>query len=51
VFGTDLPSTRAERPFQPSDIDLMENVLGQELAQKAFWDNALALYRVKQTTG
>lgn len=47
VFGTDIPSTRAERPFRPSDIDLIERVLGQELAQKAFWDNPLALYRVK----
>jgi predicted TIM-barrel fold metal-dependent hydrolase len=49
VFGTDIPSTRAERPFMPSDIDLMENVLGPELARKAFWDNPLALYRVTQT--
>ncbi len=47
VFGTDIPSTRAERPFQPSDIDLVENVLGPELARKAFWDNPLSLYRVK----
>jgi predicted TIM-barrel fold metal-dependent hydrolase len=46
VFGTDIPSTRAAQPFQPSDIDLIERVLGQELAQKAFWDNPLALYRV-----
>jgi predicted TIM-barrel fold metal-dependent hydrolase len=49
VFGTDIPSTRAERPFMPSDIDLMENVLGPELTRKAFWDNPLALYRVAQT--
>jgi len=47
VFGTDIPSTRAARPFQPSDIDLVEKVLGKELAQKAFWDNPLALYKVK----
>jgi predicted TIM-barrel fold metal-dependent hydrolase len=46
VFGTDIPSTRAERPFRPSDIDLVEKVLGPELAQKAFWDNPIALYRV-----
>ncbi len=46
VFGTDLPSTRAARPFQPVDIDLVEKVLGPELAQKAFWDNPVALYRV-----
>ena len=49
VFGTDIPSTRAARPFMPSDIDLVEKVLGPELAQKAFWDNPLALYKVKQT--
>jgi predicted TIM-barrel fold metal-dependent hydrolase len=49
VFGTDIPSTRAQRPFEPSDIDLVEKVLGAELAKKAFWDNPLALYRVKTT--
>lgn len=47
VFGTDIPSTRATRPFEAADIDLVERVLGRELAQKAFWDNPLALYRVK----
>jgi predicted TIM-barrel fold metal-dependent hydrolase len=47
VFGTDIPSTRAKRPFDPSDIDLVETVLGQDLAAKAFWDNPLALYRIK----
>jgi predicted TIM-barrel fold metal-dependent hydrolase len=47
VFGTDMPSTRAARPFEAADIDLVERVLGRELAQKAFWDNPLALYRVK----
>ena len=46
VFGTDMPSTRAERPFAPADIDLVERVLGPDLAKKAFWDNATALYRV-----
>lgn len=47
VFGTDMPSTRAEQPFAPSDIDLVEHVLGPDLAQKAFWDNPIGLYRVK----
>jgi predicted TIM-barrel fold metal-dependent hydrolase len=47
VFGTDIPSTRAERPFQAPDIELIEKVLGPELAQKAFWDNPLSLYRIK----
>jgi predicted TIM-barrel fold metal-dependent hydrolase len=49
VFGTDIPSTRARRPFQPSDIDLVKKVLGPELAMKAFWDNPTALYRVRAT--
>ena len=46
VFGTDMPSTRAARPFAPADIDLVETTLGPELAQRAFWTNPLALYRV-----
>ena len=49
MFGTDIPSTRAARPFQPSDIDLVEKVLGPELAQKTFWDNPITLYRVNRT--
>jgi len=51
VFGSDIPSTRAERPFMPSDVDLIEQVLGAELAAKVFWDNALALYRVTDARG
>lgn len=47
VFGTDIPSTRAERPFMAADIELMEKVLGPALAAKAFWDNPLALYKIK----
>jgi predicted TIM-barrel fold metal-dependent hydrolase len=47
VFGTDLPSTRAQRPFLASDIDLIERVLGPELSRRAFWDNPVALYKVK----
>ncbi len=49
VFGTDIPSTRAQRPFLPSDIDLVEKVLGSELARRTFWDNPLELYKVKAT--
>jgi predicted TIM-barrel fold metal-dependent hydrolase len=46
LFGTDLPSTRARRPFQPSDIDLIESTLGWDLAKRVFWDNPVAFYRV-----
>ena len=44
VFGTDLPGTRAPRPFQDSDIDLVADALGEELARKVFHDNAAAFY-------
>jgi predicted TIM-barrel fold metal-dependent hydrolase len=46
MFGTDLPSTRAARPFQASDITLLRDVLGQDLANAALHGNAAAYYRV-----
>ena len=45
MFGTDLPSTRAERPFAATDIDLIKRVLGGELAHQVLWENAIDLYR------
>ena len=45
MFGTDLPSTRAKRPFDPSDISLVKNVLGPTNAAKALWSNAVNLYK------
>lgn len=45
MFGTDLPSTRAARPFEPADIALLRQVLGADLARRALWDNARAFYR------
>jgi predicted TIM-barrel fold metal-dependent hydrolase len=46
VFGTDLPSTRARRPFEPADLALVRQVLGAELADRVLWDNARAAYRL-----
>jgi hypothetical protein len=48
MFGTDLPSQRARRPFAPSDMDLICDVLGDALARRVFWDNAAAFYRPAQ---
>jgi predicted TIM-barrel fold metal-dependent hydrolase len=45
LFGTDLPSTRARRPFEPADIDLVVEALGEANAGLALHDNGLALYR------
>jgi len=45
MFGTDLPSTRAKRPFEPADITLLKKVLSPELARKALWSNAIETYK------
>jgi predicted TIM-barrel fold metal-dependent hydrolase len=47
VFGTDMPSTRARRPFESTDINLIERTLGPVLAAKVFWDNPRELYRIR----
>ncbi|RMU66218.1 hypothetical protein ALP29_200457 [Pseudomonas syringae pv. avii] len=46
MFGTDLPSTRAPRPFQADDIELLIDALGEKDAQRAMWDNAASFYRL-----
>jgi predicted TIM-barrel fold metal-dependent hydrolase len=48
MFGSDLPSQRARRPFEPADMDLIRSTLGEALAQKVFRDNAVAFYRPSQ---
>lgn len=45
MFGSDLPSIRAARPFAPADIDLLRDVLGAALARAALHDTAAAFYR------
>ncbi|WP_053932502.1 amidohydrolase family protein [Pseudomonas coronafaciens] len=46
MFGTDLPSTRAPRPFQADDIELLTDALGENGAQQALWENAANFYRL-----
>lgn len=46
MFGTDLPSTRAPRPFAPTDVDLLADALGDDdLVAAALSGNARSLYR------
>lgn len=48
LFGTDLPSTRAPRPFRLADVDLLSEALGNEgLVRRVLHDNAMELYRPK----
>ncbi|GAB3476306.1 amidohydrolase family protein [Nocardiopsis coralliicola] len=44
MFGTDLPSTRSERPFRDTDADLVAEVLTAEEAERAFERNARDFY-------
>jgi predicted TIM-barrel fold metal-dependent hydrolase len=48
LFGTDLPSTRARRPFRDEDVETVVEALGEDLAKKALQDNAVALYRLEE---
>lgn len=47
MFGTDLPSTRAPRPFDPRDIMLLTEALGEAGAGRALWGNAAKFYRLR----
>ncbi len=44
LFGTDLPGTRAERPFEEADVDLILETLGEPLAERVLHENAVHWY-------
>lgn len=44
-FGTDLPSTRASRPYSDEDFFLVAKAVGNDVAKKVFYDNAVEFYR------
>ena len=46
MFGTDLPSTRAPRPYRDEDFLLVIETLGDDAARKVFYENAAGFYRV-----
>jgi len=46
VFGTDLPSTRAPRPFEDADVALVLETLGEEGSRRVLFENALKLYKL-----
>lgn len=49
MFGTDLPSTRAERPFGIYDIKLIQDGFNQEEQEKIFFGNAENFYRIPKS--
>jgi predicted TIM-barrel fold metal-dependent hydrolase len=48
MFGTDLPSTRAPRPYEDEDYTLVLEALGEEKAADVFYKNAIEFYRPKK---
>ncbi|MCS1351332.1 amidohydrolase family protein [Mechercharimyces sp. CAU 1602] len=46
LFGTDLPSTRAARPFRDLDIQWITETVGEGMAQKVLFQNAVEWYGV-----
>ena len=45
MFGTDLPSTRAPRPFVEGDINLIIEAVGDIQAKRIFYKNASKFYK------
>lgn len=45
MFGSDLPCTRAPRPYRDEDLLLVVDTLGEELACRALCGNAQEFYR------
>lgn len=48
MFGSDIPSTRAPRPYSDDDYFLVIEAVGDEGAQKIMCRNAIALYRERK---
>lgn len=44
MFGTDLPSTRAKRPFEYADIELIQHLFDEQATDKILYTNALNWY-------
>lgn len=47
MFGTDLPSTRAKRPFHETDISLIRELFDEKAGNKILYENALQWYNKK----
>ena len=46
MFGTDLPSTRAKKPFSAKDIELIVQNFSQEDSKRILWKNGAIFYGV-----
>ncbi len=46
LFGTDLPGTRAPRPFSPQDLTLIADNFAPETVENILWKNAASFYKI-----
>ncbi|MGY4688296.1 amidohydrolase family protein [Salibacterium sp. K-3] len=46
MFGTDLPSTRAPRPFKTDDIEIITEMFDETAQRKILYKNAETWYRI-----
>ena len=51
MFGTDLPSPRAARPYSDRDFQLVIDSLGEEAAERVLYSNAIDFYRIGKKPG
>jgi predicted TIM-barrel fold metal-dependent hydrolase len=51
MFGTDLPSARAARPYSDRDFQLVIDTLGDEAAERVLYKNAVDFYRIGNKAG
>jgi len=49
LFGTDLPSTRAPKPYTDRDFMLVAETLGENAAKNVFYQNALDFYKIQNS--
>lgn len=51
MVGTDVPSTRAKRPFADEDLELIRQTIlaqrGEDIVEDVFWNNAARFYLEK----
>ena len=45
MFGSDLPSQRARRPFEPEDMNVIRRNIDPAIERKVFFENAVRFYR------
>ncbi|WP_435656396.1 amidohydrolase family protein [Brucella pituitosa] len=46
IFGSDVPSTRAKRPFELRDVELIRDNFNEAISAKIFFENGKSFYRI-----